>query len=682
MGGCKSISIVSILILSSFFGIFALYGTDVAVGTPVSGHISVDTTWDLTGSPYIVMNDVVVDPGVTLTISPGVEVKFDPPGTHDFLNIYVEGIMISVGQSDMPINFTSNAANPGSDWGRVQINSTGIAQIENCSFTYGKGVIVASAVSHNISHNTFFHIAKLKVRTPSHNITNNRLGNSSAISLESEDNVATNNSLSGATIWLSAGRNVVSNNTLQNGYIIVDMFSSSNVIVNNSLRDMGGTGIDLRSSYNVIFSNSIASCDIGIEVRSGEANNIISHNEITNCRYGIYLLASHDNKVLRNRVTGGSNGIWSNAGYQNLIVGNEVSFASSHGIWLRSASGDIVYHNNIYENAIQAEDTGNSNSWDNGYPSGGNYWSDYSGNDSFWGRKQDIPGSDGVGDTPYLVNPNGTDRYPLTELTIGNLPPRNVNAYLTGTNFENVTITWNLSWNDGKRANDVTGYEIYRSSTYNKKGIGYSLIGSTPNQTTEFVDSYSGEADPNNYFYYICAVNGTGNRSCSENQVAKFTQQLSEGPNLVSIPLAQSDEGITTVLQTVSFENVWSYDSQSKEWISFSKAKPYSKGLEYVNNTIGIWINVTAESNLTIAGKVMTETSISLAPGWNLVGYPSFLPISLADVKQESPILKAEKYKPGTSPYYLTVMNENDLFKPGEGYWLYCSVEWVITLKN
>jgi len=45
-----------------------------------------------------------------------------------------------------------------------------------------------------------------------------------------------------------------------------------------------------------------------------------------------------------------------------------------------------------------------TNVWDDGYPSGGNFWSDYAGVDA---------DGDGIGDTPYLIDDNNRDRYPL-----------------------------------------------------------------------------------------------------------------------------------------------------------------------------------------------------------------------------------------------------------------------------
>ena len=66
----------------------------------------------------------------------------------------------------------------------------------------------------------------------------------------------------------------------------------------------------------------------------------------------------------------------------------------------------MIYHNNFINNEQNAYD-GCNNTWDNDYPSGGNFWDDYNGTDE---------DEDGIGDTPYPI-PGGDndDRYPLME---------------------------------------------------------------------------------------------------------------------------------------------------------------------------------------------------------------------------------------------------------------------------
>ena len=75
-------------------------------------------------------------------------------------------------------------------------------------------------------------------------------------------------------------------------------------------------------------------------------------------------------------------------------------------------SNIYIYHNAIY--GIGETEYGNSAKWDDGYPSGGNYWIGYFGNDNYHGPNQDRPGSDGIGDTPYNFY-SGIDWYPLMD---------------------------------------------------------------------------------------------------------------------------------------------------------------------------------------------------------------------------------------------------------------------------
>ena len=74
-----------------------------------------------------------------------------------------------------------------------------------------------------------------------------------------------------------------------------------------------------------------------------------------------------------------------------------------------------LYQNIFINNLIQATDDGSSCQWDAGYPYGGNYWSDYFGDDIYSGEDLSIEGPDGIGDSPYSIQGAGAaiDRFPL-----------------------------------------------------------------------------------------------------------------------------------------------------------------------------------------------------------------------------------------------------------------------------
>lgn len=103
--------------------------------TNVSGGIFANTTWTFANSPYIVVDTVVVFPGVTLTIEPGVIVKFDDT---KYLEIR-QGTLIANGNAADSITFTSNSATPAPGiWGGIllRINGTLPSTFNFCSIHY------------------------------------------------------------------------------------------------------------------------------------------------------------------------------------------------------------------------------------------------------------------------------------------------------------------------------------------------------------------------------------------------------------------------------------------------------------------------------------------------------------------------------------------------------------------
>ena len=260
-------------------------------------------------------------------------------------------------------------------------------------------------------------------------------------------------------------------------------------------------------------------------------------------------------------------------------------------------------------------------------------------------------------------------------------PPTRLAAFLSGPFLTDVTMTWDLAFQDYPGGN-VTGYDILRGvDSFDRRGAGYTLLDTLPGGVSQYVDQLVG-ADDHSYFYLVCAK-GAGGPGCSDDQAAKFTGPLSPGPNLVSIPLIQSDENIETVFQTMKYDRAWFYDSSSQEWKWFTKDKTYSRGLSNLNNTMGVWVNATQDCNLTVAGIVPAQTTIRLYAGWNLVGFPSFNTYyTVADLKAEAGATRVEGYAP-TPPHHLRVLEDAEVLLAGYGYWVKVDIDidWIVEVS-
>jgi parallel beta-helix repeat protein len=113
------------------------------------------------------------------------------------------------------------------------------------------------------------------------------------------------------------------------------------------------------------------------------------------------------------------------------VYGNDVAGNFGYGIFLSNASDNLFYHNNFINNTRQVWLFGfNSNSWDFGYPSGGNFWSNNNGTDEKSGAGQNQTGSDGICDAPFIIDSNNTDYYPLMAPWNGNSPPASASFIL------------------------------------------------------------------------------------------------------------------------------------------------------------------------------------------------------------------------------------------------------------
>jgi parallel beta-helix repeat protein len=196
---------------------------------------------------------------------------------------------------------------------------------------------------------------------------------------------------------------------------------------------------------NTILNNTKS----GIAVQGGSMYMTVTDNVIEdNGWFGIGFYVSNlslveGNYFRRNGLTGPSD--WNNPSIglsnacNNITIRNNNIIDSKYGIAVWDSNFTKIYHNNIINNIHQFSiNNAQDISWDNGYPSGGNYWSDYLGTDDFWGLNQTLKGSDLIGDFAYVIDGSNKDRYPLTMQWHLTKPPVNEFPDLNGDGAVNI----------------------------------------------------------------------------------------------------------------------------------------------------------------------------------------------------------------------------------------------------
>ena len=153
----------------------------------------------------------------------------------------------------------------------------------------------------------------------------------------------------------------------------------------------------------------------------------VKNLNLANNKDGILLISTRDSIIIGNTITKCISGLYLvNSSYNTIVRNNIIN--NSIGVTIEESEYNKFYHNNFLNQrnvdivgffGFQHEIPVPANIWDNGYPSGGNYWSDYSGTDA---------NDDGIGDRPYVIFENNQDNYPLmypTPPTISIISPEN-----------------------------------------------------------------------------------------------------------------------------------------------------------------------------------------------------------------------------------------------------------------
>jgi len=363
----RSHQTLSVLLLSLALSPFSSHADTI-----VGGPITVNATWAASNSPFVVSQSVVVVNGATLTIDPGVEVRFNP----DLAILVNDGQLIARGTQVSNIVFTAARVPPGAEsnrWGYIRFEDTAIDAIFDGEGNYTNGCVIEYAVVEYAGGTDVEGAIHAKASAPLigqcdfHHNANGGIYGDLASGIMIVDNLISNNSFLGSAgaVSLTGSNIVVSGNIISDntgGVAAVYLYSADNIhVMENTIMNNTGPGISCGGSFgygiqiisNVVHGNSSR----GISVFSSQSAVINANIIQANGESGINLSSAHSAVVTDNRVIGNLSwsGIYVNMSDDVLVEGNTICSNSAHlyggGVCFRASDDPVLRDNVILDNS-------------------------------------------------------------------------------------------------------------------------------------------------------------------------------------------------------------------------------------------------------------------------------------------------------------------------------------------
>ena len=394
---------------------------------------------------------------------------------------------------DVYVSSILTAANGGISLHSVENGSIVNATLENlvvgvACFSLGENLIVEECTFRNCTTGCAVYEA--------HNITvtsNTFSRNDVGLQFANGDNItASDNSL-----------------TMNSALSITLTGMNDSVVVDNHIAKSSGEGVRLGACRNVTLQDNVL-----------ESTGQVTYG------FGIHVVESTSCKIYNNRITSQNltadhKALGIDYSSHMQIAGNRI--AQVDVMRMAHCNNMSLYLNSFVTSQLPILVNVTGSFWDNGYPSGGNFWSNYEGYDWMSGLAQNVSGPDGIGDTPRQLDLVNVDHYPMmTDSLVPNTSPVasftiwpmwgdttvsfSMNASSSSDNqtlFNGVQVRWdfdgNGTWDTSWSTNKTTGHRFAEAGNYTVKlqvrdGGGLTVIAGvnlTVNETEDGGDDLS-----------------------------------------------------------------------------------------------------------------------------------------------------------------------------------------------